>query len=161
MKNLINSFVLLSFLAQCAAQEATPSPEVPIIPPNRKQPTFNPDLDMVQGQFLFPETTPVFKPRPVEVRPVEFGPIGPIGPVLPILPKTIPPNRKQPVISKADVVMAATDKIGILVNNLAQNLAMDLNNLLNNLPVIPIAPISHRGGTRALEDEEENDWAEP
>lgn len=151
MKHFI---LLLSFLAQCAhcaAQEATPSPEVPIIPPNRKQPTFNTDFDMVQGQGLTPDTTPVFKPRPIEPKTIE-----------PILPRPIPPNRKQPVISKADVVMAATDKIGILVNNLAQNLAVDLSNLLNNLPV---TPIPKRGGTRAMEDEptdeEGNDWAEP
>jgi hypothetical protein len=53
--------------------------------------------------------------------------------------------------------MAATDRIGILVNNLAQNLAMDLRDLLNNLPVTPV-----QRGTRVMEEndyEVMDDWA--
>ena len=116
-------FILLSMLAYCTAQETTPTP------PSRKQPVLNPSLDMVFAQF--PETTPV---GPV------FKPVS-----------AIPPNRKQPVISKADIVMAATDRVGILVNNLAQDLAMDLNNIINNLPVANPAP---KGGKRVMESQQ-------
>lgn len=79
------------------------------VPPNRQVPILNPDLGIVQGVQV-PGTTPVFKPKP------------------------IPPNRKTPVISKADIVMAATDKVGILVNTLAHDLAVDLEKLIDNLP---------------------------
>ena len=117
-------------LSLAHAQETTPMPEnLPsLIPPNRKQPTFNPELDMVQGALEPVSNTPVFKPKP------------------------IPPNRMRPVISKADVVMAATDKVGILVNNLAQDLAVDLNKLLQNLSEI---------SQKEDEDSEiENGWAD-
>lgn len=116
-------FILqLSMLACCAAQLQ----EVPPIPPNRKQPLLSPGLDVVFGAQLPPETTPVFKPRPV------------------------PPNRKVPIISKADIVMAATDRVGILVNNLAQDMAADLNNIINNLP----AP----GGAKRVMESQQAVW---
>lgn len=124
MKHLI---LLLSFMA-CAAQEATTVPA---------------NAQIVTQLTNPPETTPIFKPRPIQPRPIG----------------SIPPNRKQPVISKADVVMAATDRIGILVNNLAQNLAMDLRDLLNNLPMTPT-----QRGTRVMEEKDYegmDEWAEP
>ncbi len=55
-------------------------------------------------------------------------------------PVWIPPNRKMPVISKADIVMAATDNVGILVNNLAHDLAVDLNSILNFQSETPSSP---------------------
>lgn len=120
--------VLTTQCTNCNAQET--ATEIQTVPPNRMQPSLNSNLEMVQAA-LPPETTPVFNPRP------------------------IPPNRKQPVISKADIVMAATDKIGILVNNLAQNLAADLKKLLINLPVAPENNNGPKGGLRAMEGQ----WA--
>lgn len=108
MKLFIATIIAL-LLAHVSAQEATP-------PPNRQLPVLNPSLGIVQAAEVAaevaatPDTTPVFKPKPV------------------------PPNRKVPVISKADIVMAATDKVGILVNALAHDLAVDLERLINNIP---------------------------
>ena len=116
-------FILqLSMLACCAAQEVQMTPP----PPNRVLPVFSPELDLVFAAQLPPETTPVFKPR------------------------SIPPNRKVPIISKADIVMAATDRVGILVNNLAHDMAADLADILNNLP----APGGPRRAMETLENQQ-------
>lgn len=100
MKLFIATITLL--LASCAAQEST------LTPPNRQLPSLDPSLGLVSGVEAapIPDTTPVFKPKPV------------------------PPNRKRPVITKADVVMAMSDKLGILVDTLAKRLATDVENAL-------------------------------
>ncbi len=104
MKLFIATTALL--LAYCAAQESTPTP------PNRQLPFLDPALGIVSGVEVppapAPDTTPVFKPRP------------------------IPPNRKKPVITKADIVMAMSDKLGILVDSLAKRLAADVENVLTS-----------------------------
>lgn len=106
MKLFIATTALL--LAYCAAQESTPTP------PNRQLPFLDPALGIVSGVEVppapapTPDTTPVFKPRP------------------------IPPNRKKPVITKADIVMAMSDKLGILVDSLAKRLADDVENALTS-----------------------------
>lgn len=101
-------------LACCSAQESTPTP------PNRQLPLLDPSLGIVSGVEAAPtpDTTPVFKPKP------------------------IPPNRKRPVITKADIVMAMSDKLGILVDSLAQRLAADVEGILVNLPADPAPPPS-------------------
>ena len=82
----------------------------------------------------------------------------------PQTPKTvptrpIPPNRKQPALPKADIVMAATDKVGILVNNLAQDLAVDLNALINSLP--PSGGKRAMKGQFAVRDQDYTEEADP
>jgi hypothetical protein len=111
----MKQFILFLSLAVCSAQEFAPLTTP--FPSNRKQPALDPALDLVKGVLIPPQTIPT---RP------------------------IPPNRKQPALPKADIVMAATDKVGILVNNLARDLAVDLNALINSLPA------SSNRGTRAM-----------
>ena len=111
----MKQFILFLSLAVCSAQEFAPLTTP--FPSNRVQPALDPAGDLVKGVLIPPQTIPT---RP------------------------IPPNRKQPALPKADIVMAATDKVGILVNNLAQDLAVDLNALINSLPA------SSNRGTRAM-----------
>ena len=87
-------------------------------------------LAACSAQEFIPLTTPFPSNKPK----LDPGRDLVMGVFPPIPPKPIPPNRKQPALSKADIVMAATDKIGILVNNLAQDLAVDLSALINSLP---------------------------
>lgn len=114
----MKQFILFLSLAVCSAQEFAPLTTP--FPSNRLQPALDPALDLVKGVLIPPQT-----PKTIPTRP-------------------IPPNRKQPPLPKADIVMAATDKVGILVNNLARDLAVDLNALINSLPA------SSNRGTRAM-----------
>lgn len=115
-------------LACCSAQESTPPP------PNRQLPLLDPSLGIVSGVEAAPapDTTPVFKPKP------------------------IPPNRKRPVITKADIVMAMSDKLGILVDSLAQRLAADVEGVLVNLPADPAPPNSPTPGKKRSKEAQQS-----
>ncbi len=146
---ILLSALAYSVVAQKTFPETTPTPI--LIPPNRKQPTINPDVDLVMG-VLSPETTPVFSPRPIPPnrkrpavdpnRDVVIGALQP-GAALISRPIVIAPSRpvnirsNKPVISKADIVMAVMDSMGTIVDNLAENLSGDWNNLLDKLPSTP------------------------
>jgi hypothetical protein len=120
-------FITTLLIALASAQDTPSNRQLPAldlsalvqgVAPNRQLPALDP-TKTVQG-VQAPQTTPVFKPKP------------------------IPPNRKVPVISKADIVMAVTDKLGFIVDNMAERLVMDLDNILTNLPNPPNSPNSKR-----------------
>jgi hypothetical protein len=124
-------FITTLLIALASAQDTPSNRQLPAldlsalvqgVAPNRQLPALDP-TKTVQG-VQAPQTTPVFKPKP------------------------IPPNRKVPVISKADIVMAVTDKLGFIVDNMAERLVMDLDNILTNLPNPPNSPNT---GKRAME----------
>ncbi len=135
------SLMTLIMLAQCAAQSQPQTQGVntvvnpvvnPIVtavvtsqrpqgreqpPPNRQLPLLDPALGLVQA------TDDTSQPPPPQV----FAPPS----------RPIPPNRRQPVITKADIVMAVTDKVGILIDSLAQRLVADVESVLSSLPAAP------------------------
>ena len=79
-------------------------------------------LCAAQDLDFTPQTTPTFRPRPIG---------------------SIPPNRVRPAITNGDIVIAASERIGVVVDNLAQRLALDLKDILVNLPATPgIVPVS-------------------
>ena len=98
------------------------------IPPNRKKPVINPEKGLVVGAFR-PTTLPGFMPTSSiwadhsKLNSKDSEPRG---------TKLWDDRDKEPVISKADIVMAVMDSMGTIVDNLAENLAGDLNNMLAN-----------------------------
>ena len=141
------AIILLHLLAYTAvAQEAVPetTPTLALIPPNRKQPIISPNVDIVMGA-ISPEATHVNIPTGIpsnRKQPVTRPNLDTIMGALP--PGSVPASRPSPappvhpnsVISKADVVMAVIDSMGTIVNNLAENLSGDLNDVFKK-PAVP------------------------
>jgi hypothetical protein len=94
-------FILLIATACCAAQDSLPKIQDTI------QGTHNIQLRSTPPLASTPPPSPGFSPRPV------------------------PPYRVRPVITKADIVLAMSDELGILVDSLARRLEADVESALS------------------------------
>ena len=144
------------------APETTPVFSPRPIPPNRKKPVINLDKGLVMGALLPPVAMPVsvhhaMNPVMGALLPPVAMPVSVHHTMNPVMSSGSSTRVTTPVISKADVVMAVMDSMGTVVDNLAENLMVDLNGILNKLPVPPQmtqTPAPSAKGTRSMEKQQ-------
>ena len=158
------------YIVDALSPENTSALNTNLIPPNRKQPILDPSIDIVMGAVA-PETTPMFSPRPIPpnrkkpvinldkglvmgaLLPPVAMPVSVHHIMNPVMSSGSSTRVTAPVLSKADIVMAVMDSMGTVVDNLAENLMVDLNGILDKLPVTP-TPSPSTKGTRSMEKQQ-------
>jgi hypothetical protein len=131
MQPIISQDVDVVMGVHIAPPETTPVFVSRPIPPNRKKPVINPEKGLVVGTFNS-APLPGFVPTgSLLVGRSSSQALGSLN--YKDIQSKISTNN-DPIISRADVVMAVMDSVGTIVDNLAEDMAVDLNNMFTASP---------------------------